>query len=152
MDVTLIVGILCLVGGLFLLVAGLMQSQKAKKAQATWQTTEGVIKGSHLERHSNSSGSFRSATYTPEVTYHYTVNGKSYEGYQFAFGSGSFSHDKAEEMIAPYTPETRVQVFYDPADPSKAVLQTWATSQKSSLIFGIILIVLGVLQLVLKFT
>lgn len=66
-----------------------------------------------------------SSVYDPLVEYEYTVNGVTYQGRRIAVGTG-YSHSvrgEVERQVAPYKAGADVTVFYDPADPSQAVLE-----------------------------
>ena len=146
MEMNLVLGGICIIGGLLTIIFGLLQAQKAKKASQTWSTAEGEILDSHLQKHKNrSSRGVSVTTYSPEVSYRYTVNGQVYTGNKFGFGSGTFAEKKANEKIAPYAAGTKATVHYDPAEPSKAVLETTATSKGSAVLLGGMLIVLGII-------
>ena len=70
MEMNLVLGGICIIGGLLTIIFGLLQAQKAKKASQTWSTAEGEILDSHLQKHSNrSSRGVSVTTYSPEVSY-----------------------------------------------------------------------------------
>ncbi len=62
-------------------------------------------------------------SYTPQVEYEYSVGGKKYLGRRLRYGQiGSSSRKRAERVIVPYTSGTSTQVWFNPRDPSDAVL------------------------------
>ena len=69
-------------------------------------------------------------TYGAEALYSYNLDGNAYWGNRVSFGeysSSSVSH--ANKILAAYTAGKTTKVFYDPADPSKSVLEpgfNWA--------------------------
>jgi hypothetical protein len=76
--------------------------------------------------------------------------GQSFDGNRIGFSSGSYGSAKAEKLIAPYPAGAQVNVFYDPSDPAKAVLETKDLSGSTLTIVGVILLVLGVFGLVIN--
>ena len=124
------------------------QYRKAKKAEKTWLTTPGVVLNSGLTtQRSQSSKGYTSVSYKPQVTYQYLVMDQTYTGERLGFGSSSYSHARAEKKIALYPQGTQVNVHYDPADPSKSVLETKATTARNFLALGMILLLLGLISL-----
>jgi hypothetical protein len=75
---------------------------------------------------------------------------QTFNGDQIGFGNGSYGSAKAEKMIAPYQEGAQVNVHYDPADPSKAVLETRDLSSGSMFIYGSIMLSLGVIGLIIN--
>ena len=63
-------------------------------------------------------------SYIPKVVFEYTVEGLSFQGQRIAFGSeASFnSRKKAEAFLAGYPKDGAIMVYYNPEDPSDAVL------------------------------
>jgi len=119
-----------LVMGLIPLGIGAVEFKDAL-ASAHWAATEGTISSSQLETHVSSGrrGS-TSITYGAEALYSYNLDGNAYWGNRVSFGeysSSSVSH--ANKILAAYTAGKTTKVFYDPADPSKSVLEpgfNWA--------------------------
>lgn len=84
-----------------------------------WLSTTGTVLTSRLEEWESSPGEIIDY---PVVTYSYQVNGQAYEGKRItpnveSGGSGS------AKVIARYLVGSSVQVFYNPKDPSAAVLE-----------------------------
>lgn len=145
---TTIIYILFFGGGLYLIVSAILQYSKAKKAAGEWLTVQGVVEDSQLSiRHARSSSGTSSTQYRPKVTYQYQVNGQSISNDSIAFGDGNMSRKKAEEKLAQYPKGAMVMVHYDPADPSKAVLETESKNFGTNLVIGIITLIIGVLIL-----
>lgn len=60
----------------------------------------------------------------PEVTYTYTVHGKSYTGTTLGVDQVEVSSERqAREHAARYVPGAPVTVYYDPENPSRALLE-----------------------------
>lgn len=67
-------------------------------------------------------GSKGKKTYSPEVSYSYTVNGKSFESHTVLPLKSSASAKWAMEVIAPFRVGAEAQGYYDPKDPASAFL------------------------------
>jgi uncharacterized integral membrane protein len=141
----IIIYVAFLIGGLIFIGVAINQYMKAKKAEKTWLTAPGVVLNSDIQvRQSRSSRGQTTRSYLPQVSYQYQVKDQTYTGDRLGFGSGSYGKGKANKIIAVYPQGAQVTVHYDPADPSKAVLETKATAGGSLLALGIILLVMGV--------
>lgn len=89
----------------------------------------------------------RGYTYEPSVRYRYEVNGQIYHSDRIRFGS-SFdppdSHSAAERLLQSYPRGSQVQVHYNPADPSDAVLYVEQSSDAPLFVVGgLLLFLLG---------
>lgn len=111
-------------------IAGLMfRAARRERAMAAasleWPAVPGRITTSQVKegtrRHNNSSWT----VYSPEVTFTYAVDDRSYTGGLIGVGysGGLNSREKAEKVLAPYQVGSEVQVFYDPVRPDRAVLK-----------------------------
>ena len=140
-----------ILGGIIFIGAAINQIQKAKKAEKTWLTVHGTVLKSSIKvnRNRNSKGQ-TTTNYEPQVNYQYQVKDQTYSGDRLGFGSGRFGKAKADKKIALYPQGAQVIVHYDPADPSKAVLETKALGGGLNLILGILLLVLGIVGLYLS--
>ena len=140
---------ICLVG-IALIVVGILKKNKAAKAAKTWLPTSGIILGSRVEtRRSRDSEGNSKVSYHPVVDYQYQVIGQSFNGDRIGFSQGNFASAKADKLIAPYQEGAQVTVYYDPSDPSQAVLVTKDFSTGSMTIVGIILLVLGLFGIIM---
>ena len=83
-------------------------------------TARGEIISSQVESDHDSDGT----TYRPKVTFEYDVNDQTLLGKSVRYGamgsSGSYAHD----FVADHPPGKKVDVHYDPSNPSDAVLVT----------------------------
>jgi hypothetical protein len=138
-----------IIGGLVFIGAAINQYMKAKKAEKTWLTVPGAVLNSEVKvnQHHGSKGR-TTVTYEPAVSYQYKVNDQSYSGDHIGFGTTTYGRSKAEKIIALYPTGAPVTVYYDPADPSQAVLETKAKSGVTFIALGIILATLGVISLI----
>jgi hypothetical protein len=112
------------------------------RASAGWPSVEGRILRSEVTRSTDGDGD---DSYSPEVTYRYVVDGQSYESYTIKFGENAYGNRNTAEAIAARYPDgSRVTVYYDPADPERAVLEP-GVSAGSYIVFsiGAIFLVVG---------
>lgn len=140
-----------ILGGLIFIGVAINQVMKARKAEKTWLTVPGIVLNSAIKvnRSRNSKGQ-TTTNYEPQVSYQYQVKDQTYNGDRLGFGSGRFGKAKADRKIALYPQGAQVSVHYDPADPSKAVLETKAMGGGLNLTLGIILLVLGIVGIFLS--
>jgi hypothetical protein len=137
--------------GLILIGVAISQNRKAKKAEKTWLTVPGVVLNSEVKVNRSRNSKGRTTTsYSPWVNYQYQVKDQTYTGARIGFGSGDYGRSKSDKMIAGYPQGAPVTVHYDPADPSKAVLETKALGGGLYLVLGILAIGLGIVGLVLS--
>ena len=117
------------IGFIFLLfnvifLAVIFSAQKDAKVATKWPTTTGTILMSTLELRRTNSG--RHAQY-PVVLYSYQVGGRSYEGSRIA-PDPEVGGTGAPKRLAGYETGSQVTVYYNPKDPSDAVLETKVSS------------------------
>jgi len=85
-----------------------------------WHTTAAQIVRSEVGVHSSSDGT----TYSIDITYRYTVDGKQYESKRYDFDAFTSSSGRSgkEEVVAQYPAGSSTFCYYDPSNPSMAVL------------------------------
>ncbi len=88
-----------------------LSAMKKKKAAQAWPSVPGTVTSSRVQQKEDESDAV--------VTYSYAVNGKDYQGNRVGF----FSRDTAQQVVSRYPSGKQVEVFYDPANPSSAVLE-----------------------------
>jgi hypothetical protein len=119
--------------------------QDASQAQ-DWPTTDGVITYSAVDSHSSHDGNL----YAPNVQYTYTVNGVKYSSNGIIFGTISTSDGGyANEMVNRYYVGKTVTVYYNPENPSDALLEPgimWI--YYLPIVFGLILLLIGIVLLI----
>jgi hypothetical protein len=149
-NINIIWYIALILGGLIFIGVAINQFMKAKKAEKTWLTIPGIVLNSAIKvnRSRNSKGQ-TTTNYEPQVSYQYQVKDQTYNGDRLGFGKASYGKGKADKKIALYPQGAQVTVHYDPADPSKAVLETKAMGGGLFLTLGIILLVLGIVAIFL---
>ncbi|MFT3692063.1 MAG: DUF3592 domain-containing protein [Kofleriaceae bacterium] len=92
------------------------------------------------------------ATYMPRAVYSYEVDGKSYTNDQVWLIRGTGATADAAKKLVDELPNP-VDVHYDPENPAQSYLLTNSHAMYYvSLIFGIVLLVVGALQLLIVVT
>ena len=88
-------------------------------AALRFASTEGVILSSKVKTSSDGDGS----TYAPKIKYRYTVAGQEYVGEQYDYVGGSSSDGSyARRAVSENPPGKAVTVYYNPGNPSEAIL------------------------------
>lgn len=104
------------------------------RASALWPTADGVVTRSEVTR---STDPDNGDSYSPEVTYTYTVNNVSQTDKTIKFGENSYSsRRKADEVVGNYPVGKNVTVYYDPEKPERSVLEP-GVSGGSYIVIGI---------------
>lgn len=118
-----IVFVLFLLNAIFLGVIFFMRRKMAAVSQ--WPSTMGTIVASRIEqRHSSDSGWVD----YPAVQYSYHVGGQFHQGAKIAPGM-EVGGTGARKVVARYPAGAQVMVFYNPQNPSEAVLERKAPAQ-----------------------
>ena len=131
--------------GIYLLIRFNKDKQKAASSQ-TWPSTSGrIVEARVTESTSTDSDGDRSTYYSPQIVYEYEVMGSPIRGDKIYVGlkSSSSNYKKAQEKVAQYPIGKTVSVFYNPDDPTDAVLERRAQTT-TTLVLGIIFLVIGV--------
>ncbi len=94
----------------------------------SWPATEGVITKSRIITDYRSSGDPPTTEkyYKLEVSYSYTVDDTTYIGDRIS-PSGNVSsrnHRTVEDIFVKYPPNKSLNVFYDPQNPERAILES----------------------------
>lgn len=119
-----------LLTGLGILLIGIpgayhITNHYSRTAHATtrWPSTKGVIVISEVKAppRRSSSSSKANRTHVPRVSYRYTVNGREYVDNRPTIGHVK-GKGASEKFVARFPVGARVTVYYNPDDPSRAVL------------------------------
>lgn len=121
--ITSITCVLIILNAIFL---GIIYFTRRKMAAVSqWPTTMGNVNASYLDaRTSSESGT----TNYPVVEYSYQVGGQNYQGRKIAPGM-EVGGTGAGKVVARYPAGAQVMVFYNPQNPSEAVLERNAPAQ-----------------------
>ncbi len=132
-----IIGCIFLVfNGIFLII--ILSARRKMNAIQGWSSTMGTVVASYLER--RRSGNNSSANY-PVVQYSFQVGGQMYQGMKIAPGM-EVGGTGAGRVVEKYPAGAQVMVFYDPNDPSDAVLEKNAPAQW---ILWLVLVILDIM-------
>ena len=143
-----LVGLLITVIGIGFAIWGAMVLMEARSA-ANWPTTEGTILISKFDRNFNTSSSGKGKWYYEiKIKYSYTVDSLEYESDRVDFKSATYQY-KSEVIPSTiarrYPVGKQVNVYYNPENPGKAVLETEITFMTYiGLLIGVFLVGLGV--------
>ncbi len=108
----------------------------------TWVATTGTVTESKVRSHRNRSSDGDSFESMPLVTYEYTVESKKYRGTRINFAEKISGEDVALTLNR-YREGKIVQVYYNPAKPSEAVLERELPSGIFKILGVIVLVILG---------
>ena len=122
LTIGIIVFVLLILNIIFLGIIFFMRRRMAAVRQ--WPSTMGTVSASYLERRSSSDGS----TNYPVVQYSYQVGTQTYQGMKIAPGP-EVGGTGAGKVVGRYPAGAQVMVFYNPQNPSDAVLETKAPAQ-----------------------
>jgi hypothetical protein len=118
-----IVPALFVLGGALFLVIGLRELYRGWTSESWLGVPETIIKSDvQAVRHPDSDGGL-DTSYRVNVRYTYVVGDEEYTGTRMRFGAmGHNERSAAQEETERYSPGKEVLVFYDPKNPSLAVL------------------------------
>lgn len=101
-------------------------------AARSWQEGSCTVLSSQVGLHPGG----RSTTYSVDVVYSYSFDGRAFQAKRYGFFGGSSSgREGKEEIVARYPPGARVSCWIDPAHPEQAVLNRAPTAEW---LFGLI--------------
>ncbi len=114
-------------------------------ASGSWPTAASRVLESRLDETYSGKGG---TTYWPRVVYEYDAGGTRHRGQQPFFGEvvGYSFHRNAERQRASLVADAQVQVFYDPTNPARSVIQRRAPLlRRYNVLFAVMFALLGVL-------
>ncbi len=121
------------VGALFILV-GIAQvflsSGRAIRAarSLSWPTADAVVLSSDVVTTTTERGQRVSTQIEAVVEYAYMIRGQEYRTSRIYFTGGASSYAAARELVVQFPTGTAVKAFYDPENPSTAVLRPGVSS------------------------
>ncbi|MBN2148671.1 MAG: DUF3592 domain-containing protein [Anaerolineales bacterium] len=131
--------------GIFLIFSSLRSRQKAQDS-LSWSSTAGQITNAEVkESVSVDDDDRRRYAYYPSVHYAYQVNGQAYTSKRISFGGviGYNSPQKAEAYLAHFPVGSQASVYYNPQNPSEAVLERTAGGSRWGMIVGLVCLAIG---------
>jgi hypothetical protein len=103
-------------------------SAKAQQS-LSWPSTDGVISHSAvLMQTQRDSSSASSTSYKADVTYRYKVRGRDYSSERITLADISSGAGRAQGIVNRYPDGAPITVYYNPVDPSDAVLERGGAS------------------------
>ena len=90
---------------------------------STWPSCPGTVLESKVVVHHYSGGGAHGSshtTYSPEITYSYTVSEKQYTGNRYSYGATA--NENAHKVVRNHPVGSEVKVFYSPSQPGRSVL------------------------------
>ena len=99
-------------------------AEKARQSES-WPATEGEIAHSATIYQTDSTATSNGvSTFKADIAYRYKVNGANYSSSKVALlDLASSSSGRAQSIVQRYPDKSKVQVYYNPADPSEAILE-----------------------------
>lgn len=92
-----------------------------------WEQAACTVLASEVESHSSDDGT----TYSVEVRYRFTHDGRTYEGDRYDFYNvSSGGREGKEEVVRSMPPGSEIPCWFDPQDPERSVVQrelSWAS-------------------------
>jgi hypothetical protein len=123
LTVGIIAFVLLILNVVFLVIIFFIRRKMVAVSQ--WPSTMGTVLMSTIEQRSSSEGGY---TDYPVVQYYYQIGGQPYQSYKLAPGP-EVGGTGAGKVVARYPAGAQVMVFYNPENPSEAVLERKAPAQ-----------------------
>lgn len=129
-----------------------VRGQMRARASRNWPMAVGKVLFATVDARRSRSGSGYSTNYYPNVIYEYVVNGQRFQNNQMYSGVqyGLGSYKRVEQKVAKYPPGSTVQVYYNPENPSQAVLEQSAPGSK--ILWFVVLFILVMVAISVAFT
>jgi len=123
----IVIGVICILVGIGICFWGYNIIKNAK-ASLSWPTTEGKIIKSDVKSEWITTGTGssrrRQISYFADISYEYSVEGQKYISKKVSHGQyGSSNSDRAQQIADRYPEGKIIQVYYNPDQPNKAVLE-----------------------------
>ena len=135
----LVVGIVCTIIGVVMAYVGFDTYRDGKETES-WTETSGRVLSSTIDESTRTTRrngrTETTTTYTPKVTYEYTVDGVSYVGDDIRADDHGGNYSRASDIVGQYPTGLETTVYYDPDQPKDAVLKRGAESTQVYLFGG----------------
>jgi len=101
------------------------RSVSAKAQQSlSWPSTEGIISHSAvLQQMPQTANSNDAVTYKADVAYRYKVRGRDFSSERITLADFSSTTGRAQDIVNRYPDGAPITVYYNPVDPSDALLE-----------------------------
>ena len=110
-----------------------------------WTPTDGIITDSGVDISSGSEGG--GDTYCLWVTYNYTIDNMTYDGYLVSHSQESSCDSWSSDADAEYPPGSEITVYVNPDSPYEAVLETGLAAVPFMMFFFFLFPLVGVIIL-----
>lgn len=133
---------------LFILLRAVRGWMAASTSRA-WPTVSGRVLNSSLIRTARR-GTSGGGSYVPMIVYEYQVDGKVYRSNRYSFGSqiGTGFSGIASRVVDQYPEGATIDVYYNPDNPSEAVLKRSSGGSWGNLLMAVVLAAAAVIVLV----
>lgn len=106
--------------GLIITALGMQEIQKAIVSKQ-WPSVQGTIITSKVTPMNSGQSGY---SYKPDITYKFKINETEIDGNKLRFGEKSYPKSgTAQGIVKKFQPGEEYPVYYDPKDPSNAILQ-----------------------------
>ncbi len=133
-----------LAAGVGLLIFGSRSKKKSDLSQGWPSVTGKVLASSVRESRSNEDNGVKVAYY-PDVAFQYEVAGKDYSSKNRSFGAVTplKSQEAVLRILEQYPVDSTLLVYYDPQNPTQAVIERAADGIKWVLVLGILALIVA---------
>lgn len=121
----------------------LVRDLRLGRASRQWSCTRGTVVEARIEELEGDSG----PSYYPHVEFRYEVGGAIYHGKEWTHHTQDGTSESAEAVLNRFPIGQAVDVFFDPADPARAVLEQGVVVKPYVICF-VAAIVLGIVGVV----
>ncbi|HKZ43467.1 MAG TPA: DUF3592 domain-containing protein [Anaerolineales bacterium] len=131
--------------GLYLVISNIKSRQKAEASQ-NWPSVPGTITTAEVKKSiSHDDDNNETINYYPYVEFTYQVAGQQFSAKRLSFGAqvAQRSPAPAQSTLQKYPVGGQVAVYYDPQNPSDAVLERQVGGFKTGMIIGVICLVIS---------
>ncbi|MFM8732280.1 MAG: DUF3592 domain-containing protein [Phycisphaerales bacterium] len=118
-------GALAVAFGVGFAVFGALEWDRAS-ASVGWPTAAGTVAESRVHHTTRTKRGRTSSTWSPDVTYRYTVDGREFEAQRISFRVSGSSQSEAQAVVDAHPVGSAVIVHHAPDDPSIACLEPGA--------------------------
>jgi hypothetical protein len=112
-----------------------------------WLKATATVKKSQMKSSTSGMGNNKSIMYSPEITYSYKFDNKSFEKTNSEFGSSN--HSEVENILNKYTKGNRIEILVNPKSPEQSAIFELSTQPNFiiyfMIAFGIVFAAMGCL-------
>lgn len=129
-------------------VISIIVTRSHHEGTANWPEVPGLVKTAYVYQHDRSTSAGTTTTYTPVVSYTYTVTDRDYQSYKrnaLPYDRSTFTAmGEVRDIVSRYAPGSSTKVFYNPNNAAQSLLEKpKALAHMTVLWYGVICILLG---------